>query len=167
MHFAKWLKLWEDYTFMILWQENWHTAAAEVTKGQSNNSRNILWTASPQLIRILYAHRVFPDTRGRLILFRIHFLLDLSWYQLREAISPLRGILGDNLPRLEKLLTSDLDETFLGSVDLKSLLLELAVDGLRVIGGSNYAAHSVWESEGDSDSDSDSESEGDSDWTVE
>lgn len=127
------IQLWEDYTFMLVWEQIW--SAAEMTnKQQSNSTRDILSTASPLLIKILYAHRVFPDTRGRRILSRIHVVLDLPWCELRTALSPLIEILDRDMARLDELLSSNLDETFFGRVDLKSLLLELAEGCLHVIG---------------------------------
>jgi hypothetical protein len=135
------IHLWEDYTFMLLCNEAWHSP--EFAEGQQlNRCRKILSRASPQLMRILYAYRVSIDYSPRHFLFRIHILLGLSWDELRAAISSLRTIIPDNflLPdgswALRELLNC-WDETFLGGLDSNSVWLELAKGGLRLIGGTS------------------------------
>jgi hypothetical protein len=66
-----------------------------------------------QLIRIiiLYARRVLPDIFGAQehCLLKIHFLLGLSWEELRPVICPLRELLGDDSARLRALLMFNSD----------------------------------------------------------
>ncbi|KAJ7759787.1 hypothetical protein DFH07DRAFT_443279, partial [Mycena maculata] len=141
MHVLHWLKkfnpqpeglvrLWEDYRFMALCDEAWNSTRLRKER-QLDNCHDILSRTSPQLIKILSSYRVFPKICDGCFLVRIHFLLGLSWEELRTAICPLRGILGDDPTRLQELLIFDPEETFLGRQDSDSLLLELARGGLR------------------------------------
>jgi hypothetical protein len=121
---------WEDYNFMVLCDKAW-TPAESTNEQQSNDCHDILSQTSPQLMRILYAYTVFPKICSDNCLFRIYFFLGLSWEELRAEICPLRRILGDDMTRLYELHACSSDETFLGRLDCNSLLLDLAIGGLR------------------------------------
>ncbi|KAF7348939.1 NACHT domain-containing protein [Mycena venus] len=123
--------LWEDYTFMMLCDQAW-TQTESAKESHSNNCHDIVSRMSSQLIKILYYSRVIPffDTPG--ILFRIHFLLDLSWDELRAVICPLRRILRDDTEHLHELRICS--EETLQSLDSNSLLSDLSDGAFRVLG---------------------------------
>jgi hypothetical protein len=85
-------------------------------------------------MRILQAIRFIP--RGLLNyrhLFKIHFLLDFSWDELRTAICSLRSFIGDKEEGLlTKLLIVALDPT-LFPVPFDSIVWGLACGSLRVM----------------------------------
>jgi hypothetical protein len=117
---------------MLLCDEAWEISCRE--EHQSNNCHDILSQTPPQLTAILYAYRLIADIYPGVVLLKIHFLLGLSWDELRAAICPLRGILGHDMARLQGLRTCDLDQTLLTKLDSDSILLELARGTLRVFG---------------------------------
>ncbi|KAF7347052.1 putative nwd2 protein [Mycena venus] len=128
------IRLWEDFTFMLLCDMVWRSTVS-TEEQESNTCHDILVQTSPQLIRILYASRIIPyaeDTYVPGILFRIHFLLGVSWDDLSAAICPLRRIVGQEWAQLQRLVTCNLDETFFTRADSNSILMELATGALRV-----------------------------------
>lgn len=149
--------LWEDYKFMMLCDKAWSSP------GQTfSNCQEILVQASPQLITILHACTVTPKACRDYMLFRIHFLLSLSWDDLRAAICSLRGVLGDNKAQLQELQT--FSSTFL-SLESTAILLSLANGGLHVItvmttGEMDWSIRWVWSSPDHADSASHCDSSG-------
>jgi hypothetical protein len=116
---------------MELWDDLYNDLESSKKK-QLFNCEDDFSQLSPDLIKILYVSKIFPKiglSGDRL--FRIHCLLGLSWNELREAISPLRGLLRDDATSLHMLLLNP-EAAFLQTVDFSSLLLSLAKGGLHV-----------------------------------
>ncbi|KAJ7866104.1 hypothetical protein B0H13DRAFT_1898272 [Mycena leptocephala] len=149
-NFLSWLKpqglidLWDDYAFMLVCEELLLEEACDFftsTEEVSSNSPEIVSQVSLNIdtLRILYAYRVtatMPDS-GSDILFRIRFLLGLSWDELRAAMCALRQILGQDITQLTNCRTLRrtciLDETVLATLDTDAVLAELAKGSLRHI----------------------------------
>jgi hypothetical protein len=72
----------------------------EVTWSDQDHSHQILLQAFPSIIRILQVIRFTPpdvlnSKHVFSTLFKIHFLLDFSWDELRTAICSLRSLIGE------------------------------------------------------------------------
>ncbi|KAJ7809030.1 hypothetical protein B0H13DRAFT_1928142 [Mycena leptocephala] len=138
------IDLWDDYAFMLVCEELLLEEACDFftsTEEVSSNSPEIVSQVSLNIdtLRILYAYRVtatMPDS-GSDILFRIRFLLGLSWDELRAAMCALRQILGQDITQLTNCRTLRrtciLDETVLATLDTDAVLAELAKGSLRHI----------------------------------
>ncbi|KAJ7659011.1 hypothetical protein B0H17DRAFT_343089 [Mycena rosella] len=99
-------------------------------KAQLSDHHSILAQASPPLRRIL--HACILVGRGDRSLFRTHCMLDISWDELRATICPLRKIAGDDPARIKCLQRHILDQTFVETLDVNSLISELANGGMRL-----------------------------------
>jgi hypothetical protein len=104
----------------------------EVTGSDRDHCSQILLQASPSLIRILQAVR-FSQGNWYLPLFKIHFLLNFSWDELRTAICSLRPLISkEGKGLIRKLLIVALDPTlFLVSFDL--IMWDLACGSLHIM----------------------------------
>jgi hypothetical protein len=131
------IDLWNDYTFML----PFNTSTTSADKRSRNDSHTLShMSLNIETLRILYAYKVtamIPYSRH--VLFRIGFLLGLSWDELRAAFCPLCEILGRDTAHLtkrrkrRKRRTCILDETLLATLDTGSVLVELAKASLRQI----------------------------------
>lgn len=92
---------------------------------------NILSAASPQLVRVLRAYRIFPRGSLRGALVKVHFLLDVSWDELRAVICLLRPIIGEDEGHLRSLLISASNQTVVLNPHLDSILYDLTLGCLR------------------------------------
>ncbi|KAF8190934.1 hypothetical protein K438DRAFT_1970687 [Mycena galopus ATCC 62051] len=124
------VRRWEDYYFMSLCDDAWDPNPEENDQQWNTLCDDVLVQLSPQLLHILYAAKVLPTICDQCCLARIHFLLGISWDDLREAICPLRGLLGDDLEELQDLRTCNFDKVFLAGLDANVVLSEL---GHRVL----------------------------------
>jgi hypothetical protein len=125
---------------MVLLDSAWNTKVKD--ERPSSDYSDILSEISPQLARILFACSISPTKWDGRLLFRLHFVLDLSWDDLRATICPLRRITGDEEGRFRELRRlSLLDNTFVGRLDPNDLLLDLAKGLLRLVGA---MVHGGW-----------------------
>ncbi|KAJ7889827.1 hypothetical protein B0H14DRAFT_2561522 [Mycena olivaceomarginata] len=128
------VRLWEDYSFMSLCDEAWDPTPQEDNQEWNTPCDDTLLQLSPQLLKILYASKALPDICEQRCLARIHFLLGLSWDDLRKAICPLREIFGDDLEGLQELRTCTFDEAFSAGLEASVVLSHLAHRAVRIIG---------------------------------
>lgn len=96
----------------------------------------MLLETSPQLVRILRAHKVIQclSTVTNSVwaeLFQVRLLLDLSWDELRKFICPVHTIMGTDQDGLEQLWVSALNPA--PSINLRwdSILWDLTGGSLR------------------------------------
>jgi hypothetical protein len=66
-------------------------------------------------------------------LFNIHFLLDLSWDELRTAICPLRPLIGEDDGGLIELLVSASDPTFYRQLHPASTLRDIVCGSMHIM----------------------------------
>ncbi|KAJ7875717.1 hypothetical protein B0H14DRAFT_2568568 [Mycena olivaceomarginata] len=108
------IDLLEDYKFISQCDRIWSCPRPSCKDKESHKYSEILSQASQQLIRVLHVYRL--DFTGRSLdlreeipnckfLLNIHFLLNLSWDEIRRAICPLRSIIGEDVGSLNELLT--------------------------------------------------------------
>ncbi|KAJ7097696.1 hypothetical protein C8R44DRAFT_369215 [Mycena epipterygia] len=131
------IQLWKDYHFMLLCDSMWMEEKKFMGWGTNmdlQNCREVLSKAPPQLLKILHAYRLVPDdTMEYLSLFNIHFLLDLSWDELRKAICPLRTLMGGDKRGLSKLLSSSSDPILFRGVRSGSTLRDFVWGSIRIM----------------------------------
>jgi hypothetical protein len=113
----------------IIWIEDRET---QVTAQNQNHCSQILSQATPSLIRILQAIRFLSQDKYSL-LFIIHFLLNLSWHELRMAICSLRCLMRNKGQEfIRNLLIVALDPT-LFPVPFDLIMWDLACSSLHVM----------------------------------
>ncbi|KAF7377537.1 NACHT domain-containing protein [Mycena sanguinolenta] len=99
------IRVWQGYNTMHHFERaifNYTTTnSKQVVPDDWGRSRQILLQAPPLLIKILRAAGLIYKYHSKGLLLKIHLLLDVSWNELRIAISPLGSFL-DN----EKLLAT-------------------------------------------------------------
>jgi hypothetical protein len=112
-----------------IWTDN---REVQVTAQDRNHCSQILLQSSPLLIRFLQSVE-FLQWGWCLPLFKIHFLLNFSWDDLRTAICSLRFLIGEEGEGLlRKLLHVTLDPT-LFPVPFDLIIWDLACGSLRVM----------------------------------
>ncbi|KAJ7085034.1 hypothetical protein C8R44DRAFT_721720 [Mycena epipterygia] len=104
-------ELWEDYAFMLQCDYAWSPPRSHVTS-YDHDYGEILSQAPSQLLKILHACTITNVSDSQSSLVRTHFLLDLSWNELRKSICPLRDIMDTYDGKLDKLLTYASDPDF-------------------------------------------------------
>jgi hypothetical protein len=112
-------------------EEIWNEGTdLELTSSDLDHCSQILSQAFSSLMRILQAMTFIP--LGLYQLFKIHFLLDLSWDELRTTICSLRPLDNEGEGLMQKLLSVPLASTpFLVPVD--SVMWDFACGSLRVM----------------------------------
>jgi hypothetical protein len=125
------IQLWEDYQFMDYCEQIWiQDREPEVTWSDWDHCSQILSQTSPSCIRILQAIKFI--SRPSYNLFKIHFLLDFSWDELRTAICFLRSPMRDEEELLPTLSIVALDPS-LFPPPFDSIMWDLACGSLRVM----------------------------------
>jgi hypothetical protein len=118
---------------MDYWEKTWtHGEDLEITWSDQDHCRQILSQASPSLIRVLQPIRFLTQDESPL-LFTIHFLLNLSWDELRTAICSLSSPIWDEEEELlTKLSIVALDPT-LFPVRFDLIMWDLTCGSLRIM----------------------------------
>jgi hypothetical protein len=126
------IRLWEDYQFMHSCSLIWHRGRKlEVISADQNRCCQIFSRAAFPLIRILQVIRLLSQDQDPL-LFIIHFLLDLSWDELRTVICSLRGENLEGKGLLKKVSMVALDPT-LFPVPFDLIMWDLVCGFIRVM----------------------------------
>ncbi|KAJ7085043.1 hypothetical protein C8R44DRAFT_821646, partial [Mycena epipterygia] len=105
------LELWEDYDFMLRCDYIWSyqsTSSSHLISYDYDYGK-ILSQAPSQLLKILHSFAITQGNNGTMFvrslsLVSTHFLLDLSWDELRKSICPLWKIMGKYKGKLDELL---------------------------------------------------------------
>lgn len=119
---------------MSLCNETWDPTPQEDDQEWNTSYDDTLLQLSPQLLQILYLSKALPNICDDRCLARIRFLFGLSWDDLRKAIVPLRGIVGDDWEGLQELRTCNFDKAFSAGLDGSAVLSELTHRAVRLIG---------------------------------
>ncbi|KAJ7118225.1 hypothetical protein C8R44DRAFT_878843 [Mycena epipterygia] len=122
-------ELWEDYAFMLQCDYAWSSRKIHIT--YDHDYGEILSQAPPQLLKILHACTITNWSYSESSLVRTHFLLDLSWNELRKSICPLREIMDTYDGKLDELFTYASDPKFCPKPT--SIFSELSREYLRVM----------------------------------
>ncbi|KAJ7118202.1 hypothetical protein C8R44DRAFT_790385, partial [Mycena epipterygia] len=128
------IEVWEDYIFMLRWDKARRSTRAHLPCHEHKYGE-ILSKAPSQLLKILHACTIIKERVYWSIphssLVGTHFLLDLSWDELRKSICALREIMDTYDGKLGILFTYASDPNFCPKP--ASIVLELSRGYLRVI----------------------------------
>ncbi|KAJ7118218.1 hypothetical protein C8R44DRAFT_854231 [Mycena epipterygia] len=107
------IELWEDYVFMRRWEGacKWKWTWEDLPFHEQKYGE-ILSKVPSQLLKILHACTITESFAWNSSLLRTHFLLDLSWDELRKSICLLREIMDTYDGKLNTLFTYASDPNF-------------------------------------------------------
>ncbi|KAF7330634.1 NACHT domain-containing protein [Mycena sanguinolenta] len=128
------IQVWQEYKFMDYFESIVAPEADQVTQEDWNRSYQVLSQASPLLLRILRAgtliYKRHSDPTGTFfVLFDIHFLLDISWDELRMAICSLRSFTDGEIANIFVVAK----ESARSAANFGPLMLDLTRGALRLV----------------------------------
>jgi hypothetical protein len=131
------IQLWEDYEFMARCSKFWSHPpqdSLEIQGGQEfENPSQVPFRPSPQLVRIIHAHRRIRWGERWVSLVHIHLLLDLSWDELRKAICSVHAIMDNDWDGLWVTMILAPDPPLFPNLHFDSILWDLAIGSLRIV----------------------------------